>query len=519
MSIAIGDDHVALLETVRRFTADRCPPAVVRAAVDADAEALPPFWDELVALGWTALHIPEAAGGEGYGFAELAVVLEELGGAWRRGRTCRRCWASAAIGAARARAAARGPGLRSGGRVRRARAGARRRGSQRDGAVRVPARPARCCAARSPTSSSSPSPSTARALVRGRPRRAGRRPSVESLDPTRRLADVRFDDAELDPGDQLPALDRAPTPGQSARAGRPPRPRAVPRGASTRPRRTPGPQAVRPSDRAVPGGEAPLRRHARGAGAGPGAWRGTPRSRSTSADADGPRRWPAAAAGAVALDAFVKVAKDCIQVLGGIGFTWEHDAHLYLRRATAHAPAPRRRRPSGDRWRGGAGRRAPAALARPAPQRPTAPGRRAQPLVDGIAALAEGGSGVRALADAGYSCRTGRRRGVGTPGPSSSSSSTRSCAGARPRAPPAGGRRGRRRRSPRTAPSSSRSGGCVPRSSARSPGASSSASPRRGRTSRPSPPPAPDRRRLARSTVRRCGQHGEGGRLGQSGGA
>jgi alkylation response protein AidB-like acyl-CoA dehydrogenase len=24
-----------------------------------------------------------------------------------------------------------------------------------------------------------------------------------------------------------------------------------------------------------------------------------------------------------------------IQVHGGIGFTWEHDAHLYLRRATA----------------------------------------------------------------------------------------------------------------------------------------------------------------------------------------
>ena len=42
-----------------------------------------------------------------------------------------------------------------------------------------------------------------------------------------------------------------------------------------------------------------------------------------------------AAAGAIAADAFASVAKDCIQVLGGIGFTWEHDAHLYLRRATA----------------------------------------------------------------------------------------------------------------------------------------------------------------------------------------
>ncbi len=41
----------------------------------------------------------------------------------------------------------------------------------------------------------------------------------------------------------------------------------------------------------------------------------------------------AAVAGSVALDAAVTNAQDCIQVLGGIGFTWEHDAHLYLRRA------------------------------------------------------------------------------------------------------------------------------------------------------------------------------------------
>ncbi|WP_019885918.1 acyl-CoA dehydrogenase [Streptomyces purpureus] len=41
----------------------------------------------------------------------------------------------------------------------------------------------------------------------------------------------------------------------------------------------------------------------------------------------------AALAASAALDAAYSCAKDCIQVLGGIGFTWEHDAHLYLRRA------------------------------------------------------------------------------------------------------------------------------------------------------------------------------------------
>ncbi len=41
----------------------------------------------------------------------------------------------------------------------------------------------------------------------------------------------------------------------------------------------------------------------------------------------------AAVAGALAPDAALRCANDCIQVLGGIGFTWEHDAHLYLKRA------------------------------------------------------------------------------------------------------------------------------------------------------------------------------------------
>ena len=41
----------------------------------------------------------------------------------------------------------------------------------------------------------------------------------------------------------------------------------------------------------------------------------------------------AAVAAAAGIDAAKGNAKDCIQVLGGIGITWEHDAHLYLRRA------------------------------------------------------------------------------------------------------------------------------------------------------------------------------------------
>ncbi|HEX4246902.1 MAG TPA: acyl-CoA dehydrogenase family protein [Pseudonocardia sp.] len=41
----------------------------------------------------------------------------------------------------------------------------------------------------------------------------------------------------------------------------------------------------------------------------------------------------AALAGAVCSDAYIRVALDNVQNHGGIGFTWEHPAHLYLKRA------------------------------------------------------------------------------------------------------------------------------------------------------------------------------------------
>jgi alkylation response protein AidB-like acyl-CoA dehydrogenase len=45
----------------------------------------------------------------------------------------------------------------------------------------------------------------------------------------------------------------------------------------------------------------------------------------------------ASAAKAAASDAYVHTAQETIQLHGGIGFTWEHDAHLYYRRAVVSA--------------------------------------------------------------------------------------------------------------------------------------------------------------------------------------
>jgi alkylation response protein AidB-like acyl-CoA dehydrogenase len=45
------------------------------------------------------------------------------------------------------------------------------------------------------------------------------------------------------------------------------------------------------------------------------------------------QRLAAQAAGVLAPSAFFDNAKDCIQTLGGIGYTWEHDAHIFMKRA------------------------------------------------------------------------------------------------------------------------------------------------------------------------------------------
>jgi alkylation response protein AidB-like acyl-CoA dehydrogenase len=78
MSIAITDDHRSLAETVSSFADKRDVRGEARALLEAPANELPPFWGELAELGWLGLHLPEDLGGSGYGLEELVVVIEEL---------------------------------------------------------------------------------------------------------------------------------------------------------------------------------------------------------------------------------------------------------------------------------------------------------------------------------------------------------------------------------------------------------------------------------------------------------
>jgi len=79
MSLAITDDHRALAETAADFLTKRDARAASRALLDGADETVPELWGELTQLGWLGLHLPEEYGGSGYGLEELAVVVEQLG--------------------------------------------------------------------------------------------------------------------------------------------------------------------------------------------------------------------------------------------------------------------------------------------------------------------------------------------------------------------------------------------------------------------------------------------------------
>jgi alkylation response protein AidB-like acyl-CoA dehydrogenase len=80
MSFALTEDQEELRRVVRRFLEEKSPPSAVRAAIDSERGYDEKLWEQIgTELALPSLHIPEAYGGQGYSFVELAVVLEETG--------------------------------------------------------------------------------------------------------------------------------------------------------------------------------------------------------------------------------------------------------------------------------------------------------------------------------------------------------------------------------------------------------------------------------------------------------
>ncbi len=75
-------EHDELRQVVRKFLGERSPSHAVRRLMAAGEERDHEVWSLLAGqLGLTGIAVPERFGGAGYGPAELAVVLEEMGGA------------------------------------------------------------------------------------------------------------------------------------------------------------------------------------------------------------------------------------------------------------------------------------------------------------------------------------------------------------------------------------------------------------------------------------------------------
>ncbi len=75
------EDRAALVEAVRRLLADRCGEADVRRIMDSEIGHDPDLWRALADIGVAGLTIDAAQGGAGLGPVELGLVMEEIGAA------------------------------------------------------------------------------------------------------------------------------------------------------------------------------------------------------------------------------------------------------------------------------------------------------------------------------------------------------------------------------------------------------------------------------------------------------
>ena len=107
MALAATDEHVQLADAVTGWAERHSPPGTARDATDGAGlvyrEKLAP---SLASQGLLGLHLPETAGGQGYGIPELAVAVEELGRALVPGAFLPTVLASAVLAASAAADAA-----------------------------------------------------------------------------------------------------------------------------------------------------------------------------------------------------------------------------------------------------------------------------------------------------------------------------------------------------------------------------------------------------------------------------
>ena len=355
MDFAFSEEQEMLRRSAREFLAKECGPKLVRKLMESPQAYDPALWNKMAELGWTALGIPDSYGGVGT-FLDLVVVLEEAGRALLPGpffatmglalpalieagteAQKKDVLGAIAQGSARATLAfTEGSGRWDAESVQLA---ARQSGDgwRLDGvkAFVADADVADYIVVVARTRSEGEDGITL-FLVKGKPKGMSIEP-LNALDMTRRWHQVRFDNVELgadsvmgSPHDAWPRAQRALEWATAALCAEMVGGSQKVLEASTeyaKSRQQFGKpigiyQAVshRLADMLV------LSESGRSA-TYYAAW---------TVDADAADRSLASSiAKAYVSDAYRKIAGDGIQVHGGIGFTWEHDLHLYLKRAKA----------------------------------------------------------------------------------------------------------------------------------------------------------------------------------------
>jgi alkylation response protein AidB-like acyl-CoA dehydrogenase len=355
MEFAFSEEQEMLRRSARDFLAKECPPKVVRKLM-AGADAYDPaLWKKMAGLGWTALGIPEAYGGVGT-FLDLVVVLEETGRALLPGpffatmglavpalieagteAQKKKSLGAIAEGNARATLALTEPSGRWDAQGITLAATPSGSGWRLSGVkLFVPDAEAADYIVVAARTRSEGEDGISLFLVDGRPKGVTIT-QLETLDMTRRWSEVRFDGVELSadalmgaPHKAWPALKRSLDWATAAICAE----------------MIGGTQKVLETST-----EYAKTRHQFGKPIGiyqavshkladmlvlSESGKSATYYAAWTVDADAPDRALAASmAKAYVSDAYRKVAGDGIQVHGGIGFTWEHDMHLYFKRAKA----------------------------------------------------------------------------------------------------------------------------------------------------------------------------------------
>ena len=79
MYFDVTSEQDALRDVAREYLAERAPITTARELMQTSAGFDPDLWKGMAELGWQAMAIPEQYGGAGFSFLELGILMEEMG--------------------------------------------------------------------------------------------------------------------------------------------------------------------------------------------------------------------------------------------------------------------------------------------------------------------------------------------------------------------------------------------------------------------------------------------------------